>query len=279
MMIQLFGCTARDRGYLTYCHLSRDDDAFTVERLDDKNLLVTIREGERSSEVRASSTLLAEIASVVTRYRMDRYSGRYDRKRAPEGTGWSFSLKYSRGDEVGASGCMKYPKDGREAFDELSELVKARAATAQMAKLEYFHYAKFNGMELSSGENYDVSMDNNGLVHIDIDVELPGCRHIITDYRKIFEDIDKLILENGMRSFNGSYESEFEVSDGDGWSLNATYYGAESISASGYMAWPEGFKDAIGALRHYFDFWRRMPAKRGRVSAEEVERFLSGSCD
>jgi|GEM_PF-1302152 hypothetical protein len=282
-MFQLFGCTGRDRGDLTYFYFSRassmrceDGEEYTVEQIDKNYALVTIKDGVTTNTVKTSSKLLMELNTIVDRYKMYRYRGRYVNKMVLDGTNWDFKLKFSDGSETNAGGYMKYPINARDAFAEATALIKDWCSVPDTSKMEYFYYGRFNGMAIYSGEVFSVSTGKDGMVHIDIDEKKPNEKHIVTDYRKIFDELNQIVLENKMYTFKGSYMPEVEILDGDSWRFNVGYVEGENISASGYMAWPDGFREAIGAVKSYFDRWRLMPTRNGKVSAEDAEKFLAG---
>lgn len=66
--------------------------------------------------------------------------------------------------------------------------------------LRYFSYNTSNGMVIRSGESYDVyrDADDSTLIHIDINHEKNNERLLVTDYRGIFDDLQKIIIEKKM---------------------------------------------------------------------------------
>lgn len=92
--------------------------------------------------------------------------------------------------------------------------------------LRYFSYNTSNGMVIRSGESYDVyrDADDSTLIHIDINHEKNNERLLVTDYRGIFDDLQKIIIEKKMYTFKGSYMPKFDVRDGEGCVLNGHDY-------------------------------------------------------
>lgn len=138
-----------------------------------------------------------------------------------------------------------------------------------------FSYSDSNGMVMYSGESYEVYVDDNGKVHIDIDENRFNEKKIVTDYTQVFHDLQKIVDKYKMYKWKGSYTPVFEVMDGDNWSFGLRYSDGKTVSASGYMAWPKHFRDALEEIGNYFNAWRIMPLKHGKVSAEEAEAFLA----
>lgn len=136
-MFQLFGCSAREKGGLTYFRYSHNNSmisngsrAVTVELLDNDTALVTVKDecGEPRS-VKTSSAVITEVEEIVNKHKMYRYNGFYrPAMDVLDGWDWDFFLKYNDGSTTHAHGYMKYPKDGRAAFGEADAVIRKWAA-------------------------------------------------------------------------------------------------------------------------------------------------------
>lgn len=283
-MFQLFSCTARDRQGLIFFELSSTNSmiydgtsSWKAEQLDDGSTRITTKEeGYEPVSFNTSGSFMQELCEIVNRYKMYNYKGDYvTRMKVLDGSNWGFSLKYSDGTGTSASGYMKYPRNYREATSEIRALFSEWCAAPDSAKLKSFYYSS-SGMMHRSGERYEVRKDSDGNIHVNIDEDKMNEKLIITDYRGIFNDLQKIVSQYRMNTYKGSYMPQFEILDGESWSFGLSYEDDQYISASGYEAWPEGFKNALAAVRDYFSKWRLMPVKNGKVSAEDAEAFLAG---
>lgn len=249
-----------------------------AEQLENGEVVVTRRkmDGEEST-FRTTSKLMKELTEIVNRHKMYRYRGSYVTKlRVQDGDSWSFDLKYANGSTTEASGYMKYPMGSRDAFDEVCEFLDEWCAVPDTSKMTYFTYRISNGWRRENGCNYSVSTGKDGLVHITIDEDKPHEKKIVTDYTGIFDDLQEIVLTYRIYTFKGDYMPDVEITDGDSWSLSVGYVDGPGIRAGGYMAWPEGFGTALNAVHRYFDMWRLMDTKFGKVSAEDAEAFIAG---
>lgn len=281
----LFGCAARNKDGLTYFNFTRTNSmvadgasSWTVEALTETTVLVTIKEeGLMEHSYKTSYYLMNRLCEIVNSNKMYRYKGYYRTKlEVLDGTSWDFSLKFADGTSTSASGYMKYPKGGGPAFREAVELIEQMSPAPNNSKMTRFSYGKYNGMAPWVGKSYVVYSDKEGMVHIDLNVEKNDELRLVTNYDRIFEDLQSIVLKKGMFTFRGDYMPRTEIRDGSSWSLDVDYQEGPGISAGGYMAWPEGFGEAIDALESYFGQWRQMPAKDGMVKAEDAENALSG---
>lgn len=281
-MIQLFSCSARNKANLTYFNYSHgstmrafDGEEWTVKMEDSKTAIVTIKNGPEENTYRTSSKLLDEMNQIVDRHKMYRFKGNYHSPfNVKDGWSWSLKMSFNDNTEVNGHGYMKYPRGAREAFEEITEFIKHWCSVPDSAKMWAFDYSRFNGMVRGAGESYYVHK-SDGLVKIEINEGKNHERHIETDYLKIFDDLQEIVMDYKMYTFKGSYKPETEVMDGDSWRLSVYYEDDDfDISASGYMAWPEGFGEAAGAVNRYFDVWRVLAVPDGKVSKEAASAMF-----
>lgn len=281
-IFQLFGCSANSKADLTYLHYSHgnsmvagDFQEWTVKLENQNTAVVTVKKGLEENSYRTSSKLLDEISQIVERNRMRRFKGKYIRKNVLDGWNWGFVLRYKDGKSIEGNGYMKYPKGARYAFNELTEFIDHWCAVPDSTRMKIFEYSRNNGMVIGSGESYYVRKEKDGLVHIDINEGKNNERIFVTDYYRIFDDLQKLVMDYNIYTFKGSYMPDMDIRDGDSWRLSAYYEDSDfDISAHGYMAWPEGFNDAISAVRSYFNAWRVLAVQSEKVSKEAATVLL-----
>lgn len=264
VMIPLFGCSARGKAPLIYFHYSHsntmvagDFQEWTVDLENPKIAVVTIKKGFQESSYRTSSSILEEMGRIVKQYKMHRYKRQYVRKNVLDGWAWDCTLGYSGGKFIGSSGYMKYPSGARDAFNELTAFIEQWCSVPDSTKIKIFEYGRSNGMVLGHGESYSVQKEKDGLVRVAINEGKNGEMIFKTDSFKILEDLQKIVMDYGMYKFKGSYMPDTDIRDGDSWRINVYYEDPlYDISAHGYMAWPEGYHEAIDALNAYFEALR-----------------------
>lgn len=136
-MIQLFGCSARDRGGLTYFYYMDNNGMIMngqcitqVELLDKDTALLTLKdEGGEQWSVKVSPAVFDDLEQVVDEYKMYNYHGRYKpMMEVLDGSNWDFEMKYADGTKVAADGYVAYPKNGGIAFRTAEAVARKWAA-------------------------------------------------------------------------------------------------------------------------------------------------------
>lgn len=135
-------------------------------------------------------------------------------------------------------------------------------------RLTYFSYDHHNSMALNYGENYKVSTEKDGRIHIVIDERYPQEKDFYIDDSTIFDELLVIVKQYKMDKYKSNYHPKWEVTDGDSWSLSYTYDSKRSVSSGGYMAWPDNYREARQALSEYFQKWRDYP-----VPAKDINVF------
>ena len=121
--------------------------------------------------------------------------------------------------------------------------------------LTYFSFDHHNSMALS-GEKYNVSITQDGKVHLVINEGLPDKKEFFLDDTTIFDDLQVIVKTYKMDQYETDYKPEIEVYDGDSWTLYYRYDTKRSVSSGGYMAWPDNYREMRQALSKYFQKWR-----------------------
>ena len=122
--------------------------------------------------------------------------------------------------------------------------------------LTYFSYDHHNSMAIFYGEKYDVSIMEDGRVHVVIDEGFPGEKEFYLDDSTIFDELLEIVKTFKMDKYKENYQPGMQVFDGDSWSLYYKYDSNRSVSSGGYMAWPDNYRDMRKALSDYFQKWR-----------------------
>lgn len=66
-------------------------------------------------------------------------------------------------------------------------------------------------------------------------------------------ELGQVVSDCGMEGWNGVYSTEYEVLDGECFSLELEFADGVTVSASGSNAFPEGYDEATGAMDDIFE--------------------------
>lgn len=123
-------------------------------------------------------------------------------------------------------------------------------------RITYFCFDHHNTMVMNDGENYTVSMTEDGRIHIVIDKSLPGEMELFTNDTSIFDDLLAIVKEFKTDRYRSEYRPMMHITDGDSWSLYYRYDSKRSVQSSGYMEYPKNYRQMRKALSDYFKKWR-----------------------
>lgn len=125
----------------------------------------------------------------------------------------------------------------------------------QGTRLTYFSFDHHNSMS-QSGENYNISIADDGRTHVVIDEGSEGEKEFYLADSTIFDELLAIVRTYKMDKYKENYKTWMEITDGDTWSLYYKYDTGRSVSSGGYMAWPKNYHEMRQALADYFQKWR-----------------------
>lgn len=281
-MIQLFGCTAKDRGDITYFHYDSHGTAmgstvsYEATLLDDGTVSLNVIRGAKDETYICGAEVMKDLGRMADKYKIKRLR-RYYRPpvKVLDGSSWGLKVKYSSGAEVVSGGYVRRPERCRELMEEVETYFSQWASVPSADKVERFYYSYGNGMIMNSGHSYSAYIDRDGLTKIILDEERPTEKIIRTPDRRILTDLARVIKEYGVYKYKGFYHPDTDVRDGSDWRLSADWPDGGEINAHGYVVKPEGGREAFRALEKCFEFWREIPVPAsGEVTTAEIEAFL-----
>lgn len=123
-------------------------------------------------------------------------------------------------------------------------------------RLTYFHFDHHNTMVMFGGENYEVSLEKDGRIHVVIDESYPREKDFYLDDSTILDELKAIVDQYKMDKYKSDYQPEMQVFDGDSWSLYYKYDSGRRVRSGGYMAWPDNYREAHSAIHEYFQKWR-----------------------
>jgi len=135
--------------------------------------------------------------------------------------------------------------------------------------ITYFSLTKSGGMNPFSGYRYQISTTKDGQVRFLFNEGYPDEKEYTIDDRSVFDSLQQIVEKYKMHTYTGYYQPEFDIMDGQSWHLDISYASKKSISASGYMAGPDGYSAAFSEIRQCLEPW-----KQRAVEKNEVVSFL-----
>lgn len=121
--------------------------------------------------------------------------------------------------------------------------------------LIYFSYDHHNSMS-QCGERYDVTLTDDGKVHVVIDEGSPEEKEFYLHDTAIFDELLEIVKTYKTDKYKENYKPRMQIFDGDNWSLYYKYDSQRRVSSGGYMAWPDNYHEMRKALSDYFQKWR-----------------------
>jgi hypothetical protein len=135
--------------------------------------------------------------------------------------------------------------------------------------ITYFSLSEGGGMNRFGGFKYRIEETKDGKVHFLFNEGYPDEKEFVLEDHSVFDSLQQIVLKHKMYRYKGNYQPPFHITDGESWSLYVKYASRETISAGGYMAGPDGYREAFNDIIQCLQPWKEMPAP-----ANEVVSFL-----
>ena len=119
--------------------------------------------------------------------------------------------------------------------------------------IKSMHLSYSNGYMMNANTIYDLSCEDKCIVKIK--------PYLIPDNEakeyEVSEDtmksLEKLLSDYSVRKWDNFHKSDQYVLDGDSFSFSLYFNDGTSISASGYMMWPENYRSVRDGISTLFD--------------------------
>ena len=134
-----------------------------------------------------------------------------------------------------------------------------------------FSLSEGGGMNPFGGFGYSITETKDGRVHFLFNEGHPDEKEFYLDDHSVFDSLQQIIMKHKMYTYQGNYDPPIEVTDGASWSLHVRYKSKKSISAGGYMAGPEGYREAFSDIMDCLDQWKNMPMPVNEVVSFRYE--------
>ena len=123
----------------------------------------------------------------------------------------------------------------------------------------YFHYSVNNMMNGYVSYNIDCKNTCKARVKLNGIAEEEAVEVNINN--KDIKELTNILEKYNISSWNGFDKVDKNVLDGNGFGLSIIFKNGDSISASGYMKWPENYGKVCTAFDNYFN---NLLKKRGK---------------
>ncbi len=134
-------------------------------------------------------------------------------------------------------------------------IVKSNQKKVEIKDIESFHLSYSKGYAANSYVRYGLSYDKSKNCYIatikPYGIDEDDYLEIEVD-KKFRDNIKDVLVEYHVEKWNGFNKNNPNVLDGDSFSLNVKIDEDESISASGYMMWPENYRNVVSAIDNLF---------------------------
>lgn len=134
--------------------------------------------------------------------------------------------------------------------------------------ITYFSLSEGGGMNRFGGFKYRIEETKDGKVHFLFNEGYPDEKEFVLEDHSVFDSLQQIVLKHKMYRYKGNYQPPFHITDGESWSLYVKYASRETISAGGYMAGPDGYREAFNDIIQCLQPWKEMPTQ-----VNELVRF------
>lgn len=125
----------------------------------------------------------------------------------------------------------------------------------EISKIKSFHFSYSNGYSINANTRYELNYDKNNNQYIAVikpyEVSEEDKQEIIVDDLFV-EEILKVLKEYRIDKWNGFNKTNQNVLDGDGFNLSINMDNNQRIQASGYMMWPDNYKEFQSRISNIF---------------------------
>ena len=117
-----------------------------------------------------------------------------------------------------------------------------------------FSFSYSVGYHINASYDYEIRLNENGSYEAfyKADGVAPEDRLSKIIDKEIVSEFENILTKYKIYKWNGFHESDLDVLDGDSFYLHYMRKDKESISASGYMKYPKGYRDFRSEIHNFF---------------------------
>ena len=208
--------------------------------------IATIKPNNKSQEEKKEKEIneetLNKIVEILNKYNISTWNNFHkSNKNILDGNSFSFRLTTKDNKEIQASGYMKYPKNYGKVSKELDTIFEKIYKEEKIEELEYLNLSYSTGTSVDSNVYYKIEKKENKYILTIKPNNIPDEKEKKIELtKKQIEEIENILNENKVSTWDGFYENDTNVLDGDSFSFSLKSKNTK-IQASGYMKWPETY--------------------------------------
>lgn len=124
----------------------------------------------------------------------------------------------------------------------------------KIGSIKTFHFTYTNGYAANAFTYYDIRLkDGNYKAYIKLN-GVPAEEAVEIEMTKEqVQKVEEILNKYKVYKWNGFDKTDKDVLDGDSFSLNLSMENGKSIGASGYMAWPDNYREVKAELSTFFE--------------------------
>ena len=119
--------------------------------------------------------------------------------------------------------------------------------------IKYLHYTGTTGTAINAGYDYTIELINKKYIAT---IRLNGKSNDeikkVEIKKDVINNIENILNKYNVYKWNNFHKYDKNVLDGNSFSFNVNYQDNKSISASGYMKWPDNYGDVRNELESIF---------------------------
>ena len=119
---------------------------------------------------------------------------------------------------------------------------KLKKEKKEIGSIQTFRYFYTNGYMVDSDVFYDLDCSDKCTISIKENGKPKEEAHIMEVSEEFVLSLEKILQDNKVGNWDGFHEIEKNVMDGDSFSINIQFKDGSSLSASGYMRYPDNYR-------------------------------------
>ncbi len=216
---------------------------YNYKQTEDGTCTLSRKEGWRDSESvthQVDPSVGEELWKLVKKYNMLAYKSSYrPSERVLDGKMWHLDAEFAKGEHLYTGGENEWPSG--DGIDELEKYLNNLWNTfpQKVSLMEYYVY----GTTMYHTCHFKLELDfPTGKYTLLNAANCPKDKARSVEVpESVADEIGRIVTEENMMDYKRDYESEYQVLDGESWSLRIRLLNcSENVYSSGHEAWPEG---------------------------------------
>ena len=130
---------------------------------------------------------------------------------------------------------------------------KVTPPASNISNIKHFYFTYSNGYAMNSYTKYEIDeKDGKFIAKIKQYGEPEEDSKEIEISSEKMKELENILNKYNVSKWDGFNKTDKNVLDGDSFSFSLRTEDNKSISASGYMKWPDNYKNVVGELETFF---------------------------